>query len=388
VYSKSVDTCTAIMDEVRQALDTYQSSDFAVRVTDESFQAEVDNVLLGVVVATFQDAAGIPGFDTSAAETLVAVQEDLAAAQADLAAETAAWEAAVGLTLAEYEALPTPRIAYPNILHVDDNDDVGVETWGPNGYQAMLSDGTLSPGPAPSNILHVSEVDTANDSEYLRTLVNNNEFGNKRRFTYDDGTEAFEYYSSTLAVSDGTHPLVGPLADGYTGSNPRYIIDHYTGLGWYRSSYSVTNAASGDWYESRGMYDHYTDMQDWVDKPSTLTYGGFTDWRRPSLQEWLFSLGNVDWTGYVTGNDASARDIYFPPLNMYTRGYGAVMMLLGPTDLKNDSVNSDFNWYIPASQTNGGYITGIAQSKMEEKIDVENYSNYAPILCRRHYSNS
>lgn len=93
VYSKSVDTCTAIMDEVRQALDTYQSSDFAVRVTDESFQAEVDNVLLGVVVATFQDAAGIPGFDTSAAETLAAVQEDLAQAQTDLAAAQASEQA-------------------------------------------------------------------------------------------------------------------------------------------------------------------------------------------------------------------------------------------------------------------------------------------------------
>lgn len=93
VYSKSVDTCTAIMDEVRQALDTYQSSDFSVRVTDESFQAEVDNVLLGVVVATFQDAHGIPGFDASAAETLAAVQEDLAQAQTDLAAAQASEQA-------------------------------------------------------------------------------------------------------------------------------------------------------------------------------------------------------------------------------------------------------------------------------------------------------
>ena len=67
VYSKSVDTCTAIMDEVRQALDTYQSSDFAVRVTDESFQAEVDNILLGVVVATFTLLATATAYDPSSA---------------------------------------------------------------------------------------------------------------------------------------------------------------------------------------------------------------------------------------------------------------------------------------------------------------------------------
>lgn len=91
VYSDSVDTCTAIMDEVRLALDSYTSSAFAVRVTDESFQAEVDNVLLGVVVSTFQDAVGAPGYDATLGTQLN-----------DALADVAAWEAATGMTLTEF----------------------------------------------------------------------------------------------------------------------------------------------------------------------------------------------------------------------------------------------------------------------------------------------
>ena len=373
VYSDSVDTCTAIMDEVRLALDGYTSSAFAVRVTDESFQAEVDNVLLGVVVSTFQDAAGVPGYNPTVGSQLT-----------DALAEVAAWEAELGSDLATYQATPA-KIAYPNIIHMDDPDDVGVETWGPNGYQGTLDSGALSPGPSPSKIRHVAEVDTVADPTYLKTLVNNNEFGNKHRFTYDDGTEATEIYSTTPNVLNGVSAALGPLADGYTGSNPRYIIDHYTGLGWFRGLYSAT---STDWYDSRGLYGFFSDLQDWVDKPSTFTYAGFSDWRRATGPEWTFGLGNVDWTSYMTGSDQSARDIYFPPLNQYSRGFGALLMLLGPTDINAQSTSADFNWFIPASQTNGGYLTGIVQSAFESQIAVGTNSTYAPLLVRRHYNNS
>lgn len=277
-----------------------------------------------------------------------------------------------------------PQIAYPNIIHMDDKDDVGVETWGPNGYQAMLSSGALSPGPAPSNILHIAEVDTAADPQYLKTLVNNNEFGNKHRFTYDDGTEATEMYTNNPLVADGGNVSVGPGLDGYTGDNPRYIIDHYTGLGWYRSDYSHNLST---WYEARGLYGFYTSLQDWVDKPSTFTYAGFSDWRRPTGPEWLFSLGTVDWSSYMTGNDQSDRDIYFPPLNQFIRGYGGLVMLLGPADVSNESTTADFNWFFPVSQTNGGILTGVSQAGMESQITNQNNSTYTTFMCRRHYDN-
>lgn len=58
VYSDSVDECTNIMDAVRGAVAANQVEpnplDFDIRLIDESLQAEVDGVLLGVVSATFQ----------------------------------------------------------------------------------------------------------------------------------------------------------------------------------------------------------------------------------------------------------------------------------------------------------------------------------------------
>lgn len=106
VYSNSVDECTNIMDKMRDALDIYDSSEFSIRVTDESFQAEVDGTLVGVVVATFQDADGAPGFGAglSALNDLTVVQAALDAAQAELAAEQAASAAALAAETAQWEA--------------------------------------------------------------------------------------------------------------------------------------------------------------------------------------------------------------------------------------------------------------------------------------------
>jgi hypothetical protein len=58
VYAKSVDQCTAIMDEVRYALEAYTSADFAIRLVDETFQADVDNNMFGVIFAEFTDSVG------------------------------------------------------------------------------------------------------------------------------------------------------------------------------------------------------------------------------------------------------------------------------------------------------------------------------------------
>jgi len=391
VYSKSVDTCTAIMDEVRQALDTYQSSDFAVRVTDESFQAEVDNVLLGVVVATFQDAKGIPGFDTSAAETLIAVQEDLTQAQTELAA----WEAEFGSDLATYQATPA-KIFYPSFLHLD-NWRYGHPNYSdvdyPFGYDEQLQAGNLHAGPAPEKLLHVAALDLTDPTLAAKTLQNNNEFGNKHRFTYDDGTEATEVYSSTL-TNLNSHAL---NEDGYTGSNPQYIIDNYTGLGWFRSNHGT--ATDGPWYTWRGTnvgtppFSDYVGMLQEVDN---LTLFGYSDWRLPSQQEFYSSMGPQDLNNTFGGNMPADLDPYFPPINSYWRGYGGRNFLLGPVDQYNQSPNdlndesqntqSVFSPVVPAVISNGAVI-GL-QSFSNANFFVSQGNNWNVFLVRRHFSNS
>ena len=56
VFSTQVDQCTQILDELRLALDAYTSQQFETRITDETFSATVDGVLVGVVEATFTNS--------------------------------------------------------------------------------------------------------------------------------------------------------------------------------------------------------------------------------------------------------------------------------------------------------------------------------------------
>ena len=60
VYSKSVAECTDIMERIQTVIRQHETGaannglGFDVRLTDETLQAEVDGVLVGVVQATFQ----------------------------------------------------------------------------------------------------------------------------------------------------------------------------------------------------------------------------------------------------------------------------------------------------------------------------------------------
>ena len=58
VYSDSVGQCATIMEAVQAAIAQYPEPSaqvpWTIRLVDETFQAEVDGVLVGVVSATFQ----------------------------------------------------------------------------------------------------------------------------------------------------------------------------------------------------------------------------------------------------------------------------------------------------------------------------------------------
>jgi len=79
-------------------------------------------------------------------------------------------------------------------------------------------------------------------------LINNNAFGNLERVTNDLG---------------------GTVFNGSDGSTIDYLVDHYTGLGWYLNDIYI---GSNNWIGNNLM------MQ-------TFTYGGFSDWRLPTRED-------------------------------------------------------------------------------------------------------
>jgi hypothetical protein len=83
-------------------------------------------------------------------------------------------------------------------------------------------------------------------SAFFLTMLNNNAFGNKSRFTNDLG---------------------GAVTDGSDGSTALYVVDHDTGLGW-----DIELQGSGNWNAS-------------IDYANSRTVGIYNDFRQPSLQE-------------------------------------------------------------------------------------------------------
>lgn len=256
VYSKSVDTCTAIMDEVRQALDTYQSSDFAVRVTDESFQAEVDNVLLGVVVATFQDAAGIPGFDTSAAETLIAVQEDLAQAQTDLAAAQASEQA-----LQDQLDL----INNPPAFNATGQPGEGADAlW----CVRRIAENYTGP------LLQVGKPDTVNNVYTDITDISEADYANyyvENQFSSQAGSDGETWHVLRIYDQIGSNDLVYDWQEGgvVTQVGPRLSFD----CGSYHVNYA--QVGKGFASESQVRYDNFTCISETAQASSRkFTFGG------------------------------------------------------------------------------------------------------------------
>lgn len=223
VYSKTVDQCTAIMDEVRYALEAYTSADFSIRLVDETFQADVDNNLFGVIFAEFTDAVG--DTNTNVAGTGKSV--------AELAAQDA-----VNTTDQTVEELV-------NFYITETDDTIKYNTAGQPGEGAThlygtewLADGYTGPVlqmfDAQShdgsgtingydtvdvypNTLHLytvsatSVINTAEDGKRWRVLKVYDQVGNND-LVYD-ATEAFN--------EDGVWPQVGPMLTYYEGA---YLI--------------------------------------------------------------------------------------------------------------------------------------------------------------------
>lgn len=114
-----------------------------------------------------------------------------------------------------------------------------------------LANGTYNYTP-PTNPSSVAQLDTAHATPFLM-LKANNVFGNKNRFTDDGGNQTY--------AND-------------------YVIDHLTGLGWYR----LTQGASTNWSDN-------------IDAAEASTILSYTDWRMANVKEYD-SIGNRRMVGF------------------------------------------------------------------------------------------
>ena len=161
------------------------------------------------------------------------------------------------------------------------------------------------------------------------TLKFNNAFGNKYRFTTDDGTPA----------SDGKADFI--LSDFSTATETYYVIDHLTGLGYMQGKVGVTI----NWASAMAACNAYSNT--------------YTGWRAISDGE-INSVSN-DNTPYYSSGNIFRRDVM-------TTG-NEIQMWLGNTDLMV-STNNAFRF------NNSGDIARASKTST---------TNYGVYIVRNHY---
>lgn len=282
-----------------------------------------------------------------------------------------------------------PEIYYQRPQHKHEWETVLGPANYPFGYAAKHAAGDLNP-PQPAAISHVAEIDYTADLRG-KTLTHNNEFGNKHRFTYDDGVEATEINSNNRTYVQGGRSDVGPGADGYTGTNPQYIIDHLTGLGWHRTyNHSAIAALNNEWWEGSNPKSNLagaTSFHSYFEAADALTLDGHSDWRVATLQEVIMGYGGpTDNSNAMTADANTDTDMYFPPLNGTLRESGTRVNTLGPIDY-NTKTEDQTPLYIgwPGFGTNSTVSLVYTDAQMEAFFTgTRNDTGMFP-LVRKHY---
>jgi len=100
----------------------------------------------------------------------------------------------------------------------------------------------------PTNPEYIQELDLVTDNTGY-TLLNNNAFGNKFRFTFGDGTEATN------------------------AATTQYVIDHLTGLGWLDSTANSFNTSWTNSFGASGTLKGFNDANQ----------SGYNDWFHPNI---------------------------------------------------------------------------------------------------------
>lgn len=184
-----------------------------------------------------------------------------------------------------YKCIPATApsgIHYARVLPWDQNDSglTGMVTW-------HRSQGTYdyTPPTTPESVAMLANTYTGSDSG--ARLASNNAFGNTYRFTNDVGEQFIESFAES-----GSN----------TSSNPRYCIDHLTGLAWY-------------------VEDAYTDITNRtisqaVTYANGFSYAGNSDWRLADMAEYLASI-------HVHDVSNAFPAVYAPFIDPQLRNYGA-----------------------------------------------------------------
>lgn len=150
-----------------------------------------------------------------------------------------------------------------------------------------IGQGTYNYTP-PSNPLYVALLSNnyaGNDTDSL--LYQPNAFGNYYRFTNDVGEQYVEGFHSSAANNS---------------SNPKYCIDHLSGLGWY------VQDAPDDFV--------YRTIIESIAYANDFSYAGFSDWRLADVAEYLNATNYHDYTNSYQG-------VYAPFVDPNSRNYGA-----------------------------------------------------------------
>lgn len=182
------------------------------------------------------------------------------------------------------EATPKVGIFYQRVIPWDQNDSSidGLVYW-------HITQGTYNYTP-PTNPKYIALLPnnySGNDTNAL--LFQQNAFDNYYRFTNDVGEQFVESFAES-----GSN----------TSSNPRYCIDHFTGLGWY-----VQDAYNDQ--VSRTIGDAATYV-------NSFSYGGYSDWRLADTAEYLNAVNYNDWTNSYNG-------VYAPFVDPLIRNYGGAL---------------------------------------------------------------
>lgn len=169
-------------------------------------------------------------------------------------------------------------------------------------------------------------------------LLQQNAFGNQYRFTNDIGQQYVEDFHKSAENSS---------------QNPKYCIDHYTGLGYYvqKGGGQVGVADSERFYRS---------FRQGIEYANSFEYAGFSDWRLADVGEYLQAVQYNDWRNSFGG-------VYAPFVDTQLRQYGAVL-LLGSYTKDNK------------------YVRVVTNSlTIQERTDIDAVENGHLILLRNHY---